>query len=132
MTYLLDANVAIALVVKEHEHHGAASSWFTGVDRVALCPIVEGALMRFLIRIGESAETAFLLLQTLRDHPRMTFFPDSISYEEVRFADILGYRQLTDVYLAELARRNGGLLATFDRGLHALRPESTHLLILAG
>ena len=95
-------------------------------------PIVEGALMRFLKRIGESAETALLLLRTFRNHPRMTFFPDSISYLDVHFAGTRGYRQHTDVYLAELAHRNGVLLATFGRGLQALRPGHTHLLVPAG
>jgi len=87
--------------------------------------------MRFLMRIGESAEAALLLLRTLRNHPRMAFFPDSISYVDVHFADTRGHRQHTNVYLAELANRNGAMLATFDRGLHALRPEHTNLLVPA-
>lgn len=54
MTYLLDANVLIALTVQEHEHHARASTWAATVDRFAICPIVEGALVRFLVRLGES------------------------------------------------------------------------------
>lgn len=53
-TYLLDANVLIALTVAEHEHHGRTSTWSAGIERFAVCPVVEGALVRFLIRIGES------------------------------------------------------------------------------
>ncbi len=54
-TYLLDADVLIALTVAEHEHHARTSAWAAGIDRFALCPVVEGALVRFLVRIGESA-----------------------------------------------------------------------------
>ena len=31
--YLLDANVAIALVVPEYEHHTRAAEWFGGIER---------------------------------------------------------------------------------------------------
>ena len=52
---LLDANVLIALTVQEHEHHERSAVWAATVDRFAVCPIVEGALVRFLVRLGESA-----------------------------------------------------------------------------
>ena len=61
--YLLDANVLIALTVAEHEHHARASDWMAGIDRFALCPGVEGALVRFLVRIGERASVATTLLR---------------------------------------------------------------------
>ena len=54
-TYLLDANVVIALTVKEHEHHERVSAWAATVNRFAVCPIVVGALIRYLVRLGESA-----------------------------------------------------------------------------
>ena len=44
-TYLLDANVLIALTVAEHEHHELVSSWAAGGQRIALCPVVEGSLV---------------------------------------------------------------------------------------
>lgn len=34
------------------------SEWTVGADRFAPCPVVEGALIRFLVRIGESAAAA--------------------------------------------------------------------------
>jgi len=43
-TYLLDANVLIALTAHEHVHHERVSHWAAGVRHFALCPIVEGAL----------------------------------------------------------------------------------------
>jgi len=41
---------------------------------------------------------------------------------------VIGHRQVTDGYLAELARFNRGRLATFDRGLAALHPDIAYLV----
>jgi len=51
-TLLLDADVLIALTVAEHEHHDRSIDWMAGVDIFAVFPIVEGALIRFLLRMG--------------------------------------------------------------------------------
>lgn len=124
-TYLLDANVLIALTVAEHEHHDRASDWLAGVPAFAVCPVVEGALMRFVLRMGESITTTTALLESVRAHPRCHFWPDDISYRDVALTDLHGHRQVTDAYLAELATAHGGQLATFDQALSMLRPAST-------
>jgi uncharacterized protein len=124
-TYLLDANVVIALSVLEHEHHGRANDWLANVSAFALCPVVEGALVRFALRMGESSATTAALLQRIRAHPRCHFWPDDISYREVNIADLHGHRQVTDAYLASLAAAHGGRLATFDQALSALLPAVT-------
>jgi len=62
-THLLDANVLIALTVAEHEHHDRASRWVAGIERFALCPVVEGALVRFLVRVGETPAVPVELLR---------------------------------------------------------------------
>ncbi|MCV0022299.1 toxin PIN, partial [Mobiluncus curtisii] len=36
--------------------------------------------------------------------------------------------QVTDVYLTELAQHHDALLATFDQGIVALRPDATFLI----
>jgi uncharacterized protein len=36
---------------------------------------------------------------------------------------VLGHRQVTDAYLAALARHHHGKLATFDKGLAALHSD---------
>jgi predicted nucleic acid-binding protein len=56
------------------------------------------------------------------------FWPDSIGYEAVRLDGIIGHRQVTDAYLAELARVNGGRLATFDRALAGLHADVVELV----
>jgi len=127
-TFLLDANVVIALTVAEHEHHEPATGWFAPLERFAVCPVVEGALIRFLLRIGESMETAAAVLAGVRASTRCEFWPDSISYVDVDTSTITGHRQVTDSYLAALARAHSAQLATFDRALAARHPESCVLV----
>ncbi len=71
--YLLDANALIALTLADHEHHLRVTQWAADVDRIAVCPIVEGALVRFLIRLGQSQATAKDLLAALRADGRCEF-----------------------------------------------------------
>lgn len=126
--FLLDANVLIALTVGEHEHHERATEWLTTVDRFAVCPVVEGALIRFLLRIGESMETAGAVLAGVRASERCDFWPDLISYADVDTSTIRGHRQVTDSYLAAMARRNSAQLATFDQSLTERHPDSCVLI----
>ena len=128
MTYLLDSNVLIALTVQEHEHHERATIWASTVDRFAICPIVEGALVRFLVRLGESPITAAVVIQRIADLPSCEFWPDSISYGDVDLAHVVGHRQITDAYLVSLARAHDTAVATFDEGLVSSLPEHTLLL----
>jgi len=129
MVYLLDANVLIAMTVAEHEHHSRVSAWLATVDRVALCPIVEGSLVRFLVRIGESHHAAREILRSLGANPRCEFWSDDLSYADADLSHVRGHRQVTDAYLAALAAtRDGALLATLDAGLVRDRPANTLLV----
>jgi toxin-antitoxin system PIN domain toxin len=126
--YLLDANVLIALTIGEHEHHERASEWLAEVGEFALCPITEGALVRFVVRMGESAATASALLAAVRTHPRCRFWPDAVSYADLDLSRIRGHRQVTDTYLVGLAAENGGTLATLDAALAAAHQEDAELI----
>jgi uncharacterized protein len=127
-TYLLDANALIALVISDHEHHDTAARWAAGVDGIALCPIVEGALARYLVRAGESYATAQAILSGFYSSPRCAFWPDSISYKDADLGHVSGHRQVTDAYLAALATSCDHRLATFDQGLAAMLPHATELI----
>ncbi|HHU10163.1 MAG TPA: PIN domain-containing protein [Intrasporangiaceae bacterium] len=127
-TFLLDANALIAASVVEHEHHVRANTWLAEITSFAVSPIPEGALIRFLLRMGESAQTAHALVTTIGADPRAEFWADDVSFREVPLDGVRGHRQVTDAYLAALAQRHGGLLATFDEGLAELRPRSTFLI----
>jgi toxin-antitoxin system PIN domain toxin len=128
VTCLLDANLLIALTVEEHEHHERAASWATTVDEFAICPIVEGAVIRFLVRLGELPAAATGLIQRIHEIRSCELWPDSMSYSEVELGHIVGHRQVTDAYLASLARARNGTLATLDAGLARSLPDHTLLV----
>jgi hypothetical protein len=128
-TYLLDANVLIALTVADHEHHARASAWASGITRFAVCPVVEGALVRFLVRVGESGGVARQVLDAVQALPACEFWPDSLSYAEADLDGIRGHRQVTDAYLVSLAAdRADARLATLDEALVQSRSERTLLI----
>jgi len=126
--FLLDANVLIALVVAEHEHHKVSSAWLADVEGFSVCPVVEGALVRTLLRLGESGHTAQRLLAGIHQDPRCSFVPDSLSYREAGVSGLQGHRQVTDAYLVALAVHHDRLLVTFDGALAAQYPSSSLLL----
>jgi uncharacterized protein len=123
--FLLDGNVLVALVSVSHVHHAAAQHWFASEPRAfATCPITQGTLLRLLMRLGEvPLATAVNVLARLVAHPRHRFWPDSLGYADVSLRGVLGHRQVTDAYLASLARHHNGKLASFDRGLVALHAD---------
>ena len=125
---LLDANFLIALAVAEHEHHAAAAEWFSGAGRVLLCSVVEGALVRFLLRIGERGPVAAELLAALHAHPAIEFVTQPLSYAEIDLSGLTGHRQATDAYLVALAEACGARLATFDAALARAHPDAVELI----
>ena len=129
MTALLDANVLIALVVAEHVHHDAAAEWLTASDAgFATCPITQGSLVRFLLRTGQSAAAAREVVSAIEGASGHEFWPDSVSFAVVELGGVVGHRQVTDAYLAQLARSRNGQLATLDSGLAHLHSDVAVLI----
>jgi toxin-antitoxin system PIN domain toxin len=126
---LLDANVLIALVVDDHVHHAYAEAWFVAsAANFSSCPITQGSLMRLLIRQGQTAESARAVLKEISGNPRHEFWSDSASYSDIPVGGIIGHRQVTDAYLAHLARSYSARLATFDQALAKLHPDVADLI----
>jgi uncharacterized protein len=129
MTVLLDPNVLIALLVDDHVHHQAAENWFVGIaGNFATCPITQGSVMRLLIREGQPAAAARAILRGTAADPRHEFWADDVPYTDVPTQGIVGHRQVTDAYLAQLARARGSRLATFDQALAKLHHDVAHLI----
>jgi uncharacterized protein len=129
MTALLDANVLIALVVTEHVHHDAAAEWLSASDATfATCPITQGSLIRFLVRSGQSAADARDVVGAIENADRHEFWSDSVTFADVEFGGVVGHRQVTDAYLAQLARSRNGQLATLDSGLAHLHRDIAVLI----
>ncbi|MCL2161924.1 MAG: PIN domain-containing protein [Betaproteobacteria bacterium] len=128
---LLDANVLIALFDADHVHHAIVRDWFIALnDGFATCPIVEGALTRWIVRIEGHSGTAAAQceLRKLAADSRHRFWPDDLAYADVEWKGVLGHSQVTDAYLAALARKHGGRLVTLDRGLAALHHDVAELI----
>ncbi|MGQ0678136.1 MAG: TA system VapC family ribonuclease toxin [Actinomycetota bacterium] len=129
MTILLDANVLIALAVADHVHHQVVEAWFAErTDAFATCPITQGALLRLVVRNGASAAQGAEVLVGITASDHHHFWADEIGFDNVNLSGVVGHRQVTDAYLAGLARHRGGRLATLDRGLAAAHPDVAHLL----
>jgi toxin-antitoxin system PIN domain toxin len=129
VTTLLDANVLIALVVTEHVHHDAAAEWLSGTeDEFATCPITQGSLARFLLRAGQSAAAARDVIRGIENAPRHEFWSARVSFADVELSGVIGHRQVTDAYLAQLARSYDGQLATLDGGLAHLHSDVAVLI----
>lgn len=129
MTALLDANVLIALIVTEHVHHDVAAEWLSASDDVfATCPITQGSLVRFLLRAGQPAAAARDVVGALENSTRHEFWSADVSFAKVEFGGVIGHRQVTDAYLAQLARTHDGRLATLDSGLAHLHSDVAVLI----
>ena len=127
--FLLDVNVLIALIERDHVHHEAAQRWFaaTGAESWATCPLTQNGVMRIVGHstypgdMGPPAAIA-VLLQIFCALPGHQFWPDAISLIDPRYCDasrLLTSAQLTDTYLLALAGYKGGKFATFDRRIVA-------------
>jgi hypothetical protein len=129
VTTLLDGNVLIALTHDTHIHYRQARLWFERMDDAfATCPITQGTLLRYVFRRTPNPRAAEAALAEITSRPRHEFWPDSIPYVDVRMQGVFGHRQVTDAYLAQLARYHGGRLATFDEGLAAQHRDVAELI----
>jgi hypothetical protein len=132
--FLLDTNVLIALAWPNHLHHREAQRWFEEKGRTAFrtCPITQTGFVRIssnpaFTRPAVTPAEALLLLQKVAQLPGHDFWPDDLPlYDAVHGAgaNLVGHRQVTDVYLISMAASRGGVLATFDRGVEALARRS--------
>lgn len=128
MTVLLDGSVLAALTIIEHEHHDRAGRWLATQDSFAVCPFTEAALLRFLLRLGESPDTALAVLAGIRQHRHCRSWAADASFVDLPAAQLGGADQLSEGYLAALALAHGDRLATFDATLAERLPEATLLI----
>jgi toxin-antitoxin system PIN domain toxin len=135
--YLLDVNVLMALLWENHEHHQISRRWLRGVNGFATCPVSQLGFARVsshpLLGYSMSPEQAFSILRRFLADPRHRFIPDDLSCEDrvVRTDLMGGPNQITDRYLAALARHHRLSLATFDEPLATAlvnEPGLVHLI----
>ena len=121
---LLDVNVLIALLDAAHIHHRRATAWLQGEIGAgwASCPITQNGCIRILSQPAYPgalpAAAVALRLAEAAAGAEHQFWPDDVNLLEagrIDWQQVLGHRQVTDVYLLALAVRHGGRLVTFDR-----------------
>ena len=142
MRALLDVNVLIALLDRDHSLHERATTWFGGRARRewASCPITQNGCVRIMSHPGyPNSLPVDAVMTRLREacaHAIHEFWPDDVSILDGEITDssrIHGPRRITDVYLLALAVRHDGQFVTFDTSIarDAVRgADKRHVLVL--
>jgi hypothetical protein len=113
------------LVDEAHVHQAPAQQWFTQMEGgFATCPITHGILLRLLMRLGAcNIEQALAVPAAVATHPLHRFWLDALAHGQIRWHGVVGHRQITNAYLAGLARHHKAKLSSFDSGLVAPHPD---------
>lgn len=141
MRALLDVNVLVALLDRDHTLHQQGRQWFEREigHGWASCAITQNGLIRILSQPSYPSPVSILeatdLLATATSAPHHEHWRSEVSILDETIFDrsrIHGPRQLTDVYLLGLAAHHGGRLVTFDRtiALTAVRTARPHNLVV--
>lgn len=126
MKYLLDVNALVALGFLQHEFHERVASWLhiltsKNTPELVTCSITELGFVRVLAQAPQYgitvAHARALLLRLKRGKTlSFAFIPDDHDISRIP-AWVKTANQTTDGHLAELAKANDAVLATFDRGI---------------
>jgi uncharacterized protein len=139
---LLDVNVLVALLDRDHVDHRRAREWISAEIRQgwASCVLTQNGFVRVVSQprypSPVSAVEAVERLRRATDTPHHEFWPSSVSFLDGARVDpsrVHGPRQVTDVYLLALAVERGGRFVTFDRSVPrtaALEALQEHLVVL--
>ncbi len=128
MVALLDINVLIALFDADHIFNERAHLWLEAQagSGIATCPLTENGVIRILSNPYYSKKVRLAPPEVIRrlaafarnqDH---CLIGDTISLTDQQWFNsrqILGSKQITDIYLLALAVKHGMRLATFDANI---------------
>ncbi len=123
MKYLLDVNVLLGLGFEGHQFHDRVSLWIQSLTAPELltCSITELGFVRVLAQTPSydfDFADALALLLRLKATSALKFNFVSDNHDVSRLPPwINSARQITDGHLAQLAKDNGAVLATLDRGI---------------
>lgn len=140
MIDLPDVNVLVALLHAGHVFHQSAQQWFAGVEQFATTPITESGFLRVALNsavVGTEIRAADALasLRSLRSDPRAQFLADDASLADptISLVGLVGYRQITDLHLVNLAAAHNARLVTLDAKIRpVLIPDDrAHIVVLA-
>src|SRR5271166_6285607 len=126
MKYLLDVSALVAFGIVDHEFHPRVADWIDGLASrnalgLATCSITELGFVRVVAQTPQYGftvpEARDLLMQIKSSHPdTISFMPDNHDIAHIPIW-VKYPKQVTDGHLAQLAKANGAVLATLDRGI---------------
>jgi len=126
MWALLDVNVLVALLDRQHIAHVRAHAWLAQnlATGWASCPLTENSCLRVLTNPRYAAPvpamdvlTKLAIAKTGGHH---RFWADDLTITDAQVFDRAkwrGHQQVTDAYLLALAVKHSGRLVTFDAGI---------------
>lgn len=137
---LVDVNVLLAMLVRQHEHHKLARKWFDTLTQAeaGLCRLVQLALMRLLANrsiLGPdamAAAAAWSLLEELLQDDRIDFIAEPSHLDSI-LPTLLNYpiptgKLVTGASLAAFAIAASRRLVTLDSGFRQFRGLQVDLL----
>lgn len=141
MRALYDISALLALFDEEHRKHDPVFSWFTANagEGWASCPLAQNGFLRVISQPSylrpRSLIQAYERLLDATSDINHQFIADDISLLDdtlVRFPDVAGPAQLTDVYLLALAVAHDMRLVTLDKSIriNAVRGATEENLII--
>lgn len=137
---LVDVNVWLSLLVRQHQHHRLARKWYEtlGPSQAGLCRFVQLGLIRLLGNRSVmdsdaiSAAVAWRLIEELSQDERVEFVSEPPNIDRV-FPALLNYpvptgKLVSDAYLAAFAISSSRRLITLDAGYRQFRGLEVELL----
>lgn len=133
MILLLDSSVLIALGDDHHLAHDKSKQAMLRYpmdSKIATCAITQLALLRYLVRfrndLGMQHSVELLRQFTVLD--RHIYLPHDVQPVDGNWYGVIGHAQVTDAYLAHLARTHKAKLLTADRCMAALHNDVAELI----
>jgi uncharacterized protein len=139
---LLDVNVLIALLDRDHTHHRRARRWLDAEisHGWASCGLTQAGVARVMSSPGYPKQVSISwIVETLRrsiSTQYHEFWVDPVRFTDPDVVDptrIHGHRQVTDTHLLALAVHHGGRLATLDQRITTaavLGATDAHIVVL--
>lgn len=121
--YLLDVNALVGLLWSVHGLHGKANAWFARESPLVLgCAFTELSFVRMSMadrtiaaRFADAEQALAQFLDALG--PRYRFIERLPPAALLRGREVRNHKEVSDLYLCELAAVNRARLATLDAGI---------------
>ena len=137
---LVDVNVWLSLLVRQHQHHKIARKWYEAqeVSEAGLCRFVQLGLIRLLgnrsVMGGDavSAAKAWSLIEELLEDERVEFVSEPEDLDRF-YPALLRYpvptgKLVSDAYLAAFALSSSRRLVSLDAGYRQFQGLDVELL----